>query len=191
MVLQSQATLRRYVGMNCNPSDSSLLVRVSYVVFRPVARQEYLLPRRADGKYPSAMSSMWLNVDVQMSPEGVIFITLSLPVPTHDLQKLEPPYRVDNNCSIDRLLIRQSNMGPSAADIVPCCAAPSKPIPCTFALDKPTADSKELMIQARPVGVASLFYWADGRVGEAAMASNWDLAAKTLESVCLGAPEVR
>ena len=152
---------------------------------------DYLVVPDGSRGMPDCITTMWLNVDVQMSAEGVVFVTLSLPTPTADLQKLEPPYRVDNLCSVDRLVIRQVGYGPAAGEIVPCCAAPPAAIPYTFALDNPTAPSKELFIQARPVGVGALFYWADGRVGEAAMAANWALAAQALESVCLGSPEVR
>jgi len=118
------------------------------------------------------------------------------------------PYIIANECSVDKLLIRQSMVGPAASEEVPCAAglppgaaqgnlsmiaassldsirrqsgrsaamaaAGSRASTSSgkntyeslcsimYALDRPDVADPELLLKARPVGVAGLLYWADG-----------------------------
>lgn len=46
-----------------------------------------------------------------------------------------------------------------------------------------------LVVQARPVGVSGLFYWAGGAVGAAVMQAQWSAAAHILEEFAMGGEE--
>lgn len=137
-----------------------------------------------DSSAPGVHQSTFLNVEVQK--EGaIIFVTFSYK--GLEEQQNTAPYRVDNRCSVDRLLVRQAGLGPAAAEHVPCFGG-SHPEPLIFALDHP-GGSGTVMVQARPVGVASLLYYDNGAVGRAIAERKYEEAAARLERCALGGTE--
>lgn len=100
------------------------------------------------------------------------------------------PYQILNGCAIDRLLVRQVGTGPMAAECASCWGG-VEPRYLPFSLEKPSVASnkKRLMIQARPVGIPSLYYWLQGNIGRAVYHGRWGLASQLLVRGCLGEDE--
>ena len=117
------------------------------------------------------------------------------------------PYRIENTCSIDSVMIRQKGRGPAVAERVPCEGGRAvdglSSIP--YALDSPGAGSKAIgshvqasrsgesgsciMLQVRPVGIASLFYYNNGEVGMELSRRDFKKAVEHLIKSSLGGEE--
>ena len=127
----------------------------------------------AAGVSPAAVA--WLRAEI-VTVGSLTFVTLLPHLPLVPPRQRTLAYRIDNQCSIDRLLVRQAGTGPSCAEVVPACA----PEPAPYALDDVNDGKKELMFLARPVGVAALLYWAGGHVAARVSKGNFDKAAGCL-----------
>lgn len=95
------------------------------------------------------------------------------------------PWRVDNHTSCHRLLIRQRGLGPAASETVPAYGSHGV-IPFPLQLDRPSDGGSGFLLQARPVGVPSLYYWAGGQVGRAVARRDFAAAAEALATCALG-----
>ncbi|RYG39901.1 MBL fold metallo-hydrolase, partial [archaeon] len=113
------------------------------------------------GFSPNAVT--WMNVGV-LTQRGTSFVSVQRHVMTKVESARVAPYRIDNHSSMFRILVRQRGKGAALSEVVPCYGDSSVQ-PYLFALDDPTATSPELLVQARPVGVAGLLYWAGGKLG--------------------------
>ena len=120
----------------------------------------------------------WISVSVVTHAATRYVAVLPHPVFSPPEQRTVP-WRVDNHSSCFRLLIRQYGLGPAAAETVPCYGSHGV-IPYPLQLDQPNDRSSGLLLQARPVGVPSLYYWQNGQVGRHVARKDMTSAAAVL-----------